>query len=402
MTEHTREYAVEPLLLLPRQVSMERCRRVLQALEGAKAALVSTNACLYYLTGRVFSGYALLVEGEEPVWFVKRPVHLRGERVVSIHKPENIPAAVAELGITLPTRVALELSVVPYATVVRLQAALGAEHIADCTAALKTARSRKDALELEFIAQSGRQQTIVYERIPSLFRPGMTDIDLQIAIEAELRREGCLGQFRVSGEDMELHMGSLLVGDNADAPSPYDFAMGGAGASPSLPVGASGLEIIEGMAVMVDMNGNFTGYMTDMTRTYARGLLPELAQRAHELSRAICAELQQMGRPGMEAKLMYDRAHQMAREAGLEHCFMGHRQHAGFVGHGVGIEVNEWPVIAPRSRQVLEEGNVIALEPKFVIPGCGAVGVENTYAVTAEGPMQCLTLAPEQLTPLAL
>ena len=76
--------------------------------------------------------------------------------------------------------------------------------------------------------------------------------------------------------------------------------------------------------------------------------------------------------------------------------FMGHHQKAGFVGHGLGIEINELPVIAPRSRDILEEGNVFALEPKFVIPEVGAVGIENTYAIT-DGRAKCLTLAPEQI-----
>lgn len=74
----------------------------------------------------------------------------------------------------------------------------------------------------------------------------MTDIEFQVEIEREARLEGCLGQFRISGNSMELYMGSLLAGDNADNPSPYDFAMGGAGADPSLPVGANGTVIRRG------------------------------------------------------------------------------------------------------------------------------------------------------------
>lgn len=90
----------------------------------------------------------------------------------------------------------------------------------------------------------------------------------------------------------------------------------------------------------------------------------------------------------------------MARKAGFERYFMGHRQHAGFCGHGVGIEINELPVIAPRSRDILAAGNVIALEPKFVIPGTGAVGIESTYHITPEGAV-CLTDFPEEIQPLA-
>ena len=106
-----------------------------------------------------------------------------------------------------------------------------------------------------------------------------------------------------------------------------------------------------------------------------------------------------MGKPGVQAADLYNLAISIAKEAGLENYFMGHTQKAGFIGHGVGIEVNEWPVLAPRSRQVFEKGNVIALEPKFVIPGVGAVGIENTYVVTDNG-LECLTPFPEEIAEL--
>lgn len=83
----------------------------------------------------------------------------------------------------------------------------------------------------------------------------------------------------------------------------------------------------------------------------------------------------------------------------MEDYYMGHRQHAGFIGHGVGIEINELPVIAPRSRDIIKHNNVIALEPKFVIPGTGAVGIENTYVVTDNG-LQCITNSNENIIDL--
>ena len=92
-------------------------------------------------------------------------------------------------------------------------------------------------------------------------------------------------------------------------------------------------------------------------------------------------------------------AKKMADDAGFGEYFMGHRQQAGFIGHGVGIEVNELPVIAPRSKDVFRKNNVIAIEPKFVIPGTGAVGIENTYVVTDNG-LKCVTNFPEELIEL--
>ena len=79
---------------------------------------------------------------------------------------------------------------------------------------------------------------------------------------------------------------------------------------------------------------------------------------------------------------------------------MGHNSQASFVGHGLGIALNELPVISLKTDSILEAGNVLAIEPKFVIPDVGAVGIENTYAVTADGPMRRLTNTPEELITL--
>jgi Xaa-Pro aminopeptidase len=139
------------------------------------------------------------------------------------------------------------------------------------------------------------------------------------------------------------------------------------------------------MSLMVDIGGNFTGYMTDMTRTYSIGKLAENAYRAHQTAREIQDEIAQMMRPGAVCEDIYNRSLEMAKRSGLEGCFMGTRQQARFVGHGVGLEVNELPVLGVRSRTELEPGMVLAIEPKFVIEGTGAVGIENTFVVTATG-----------------
>lgn len=240
----------------------------------------------------------------------------------------------------------------------------------------------------------------VYHRIESVYHNGMTDIELQIEIERLLRLHGNLGLFRINGQSMEIFMGNVICGDNADTPTPYDFAMGGAGLSCSIPVGCNGSLIRPGMAVMVDMCGNFTGYMTDMTRVYSVGELPDLAHRAHQCSIDIHRAVSQMGKPGIKAADLYNLAISIAKEAGLENYFMGHTQKAGFIGHGVGIEVNEAPVLAPRSKDILEGNQVIALEPKFVIPHVGAVGIEDTYTVTPEG-MKAITNAPIEIVSLS-
>ena len=384
----------EPLQLLPAEEASLRLDKVSSQLKasGTEAMLAGDNATLYYLTGRVFAGYAYITDAGEATFFIRRPVELEGDNLVYIHKPEHIPDHLT----AMPKSIALELDITPYSAIGRLQAIFPEAKTVNASPMLQAARATKTAFEIEKIRQSGIRQERVYRLIPKLYRPGMTDLELQVEIERASRLEGCLGQFRISGTSMELYMANLLVGDNADNPTPYDFAMGGAGLDPSLPVGCNGTEIRPGESVMADVNGNYTGYMTDMTRTFALGELSPIAMKAHQCSIDICRELSAMARPGTPAKALYVRAEDMAKEAGLHEYFMGHRQKAGFVGHGLGIEINEHPVIAPRSRDIIAEGNVFALEPKFVIPGTGAVGIENTYCVGADK-TECLTNAPEPI-----
>ena len=392
---------MEQLLLLAPSEARKRID-ALQALmrrEGMDAVLVSDNANLLALCGRVYAGYAWIPAEGEPVWFVRRPVELGGDNVVYIHKPENIPAYLSEASLKTGDTIGLEYDITAYSAVLRLMGLFPDSKTVNASGVLRQWRSVKTPVQAELMRQSAVKHAEVYKRVPGLYRMGMTDHELQVEIERLSRLEGCLGVFRISGPSMELFMGNVISGKNADNPTPYDFAMGGAGLDPSLPVGADGAEILENTTVMVDLNGNFTGYMTDMTRVFSLGKIPQLAMDAHQCSIDICHAFMKEARPGRAAKDLYAMAEEMVRERSLERYFMGHRQHAGFVGHGIGIEVNELPVIAPRSRDILQEGNTIALEPKFVIPEVGAVGVENTYLVTGDG-AECLTVCPEEIVPL--
>lgn len=369
---------------------------------GMTQGLVSSNSNIYYLSGRIFRGYIFIDSGrEEAIYLVRRPSHLKGNDCEHIFKPAEIPSRLHARGISVCPQLGFELDSFPWSSAERMAQALGTNVTGklNLSSILRQARAVKTPAEQELLRQSGLRQTEVYSHIPALYRPGMSDIEFQIEIERESRLHGCLGIFRVAGGEMEIFMGNVLTGENADSPSPYDFAMGGAGLDPSLPVGADGTLIRPDFPVMVDVNGNYTGYMTDMTRCYIYGNTPDDVTKANALSAEICHALAQMMIPGTPASALYERAAAMAAEAGMADVFMGHRSQAGFVGHGVGIEINELPVIAPRSKDILQAGNVIALEPKFVLSHYGAVGVENTYIVTEHGGVQ-ITTAPEEIQKL--
>ena len=369
------------------------------AREGGDAILITTNVNLFYVSGRIFSGAAYVRPEGDPLFFVRRPVGLKGGNVIYIRKPEEIVGHLQQRGIPMPAKLFFETDSISYNEYRRYEKIFDPRVVCNGTQLLRGVRSIKTIYEIGRIMRSGVMHARLYERIPSLYRPGMTDTELSIEIERESRRLGSLGIFRIFGQSMEIFMGSLLAGDNADAPSPYDFALGGAGLDASLPVGGNGTPLTDGTSVMVDMGGNFTGYMTDMTRVFSVGKLTDRAYKAHDTALEIQRRIEQTAAPGVPAADLYNLAVRIAADAGLSDYFMGHRQQAGFIGHGIGIEINEAPVLAPRSKEALVPGMVFALEPKFVIPSVGAVGIENSFLVTDNG-IEKLTHCEEAIVPL--
>lgn len=375
--------------------------RMQQAMQkiNADGCLLTVDVNLYYTTGRIFSGYFYLPVEGDPWFFVKRPNGIEGKQVAYIRKPEQMIELFAEHGLPVPEKLLLEADELTYTDYTRLQAIFNPKETANATALMREQRQIKTPHEIEMFRISARQHAKTYAEIPECFRPGMTDLEFQYEIEKRMRKNGSLGLFRAFGANMDIYMGSILAGENAEAPSPFDFALGGGGMDASCPLGANGTALKEGTAIMIDMAGNYTAYMTDMTRVFSVGRLTDLAYRAHQTALFIQNEIENISRPGTPCSELYNVANKIANDEGLSDYFMGTKQQAKFVGHGIGIQINELPVLTPRSKELLAPDMVFALEPKFVIPGVGAVGIENSFLVTDSG-LEKLTQCPEEIIQL--
>lgn len=362
------------------------------------ACVVSTPVNVFYLSGIVYNGYLYVPQDGEVYHFVKRPISNQLENIVYIHKPELITQQLKEHNVSLPKSILLEKDTLSYNSLLRLSSSfqIDVDIVGDASYLLRRIRAEKTAFEIQQIKHCASVHTEVYKLIPSLYKVGMTDLQLQVEIERQMRLHGSLGIFRSYGENMDIFMGSLLVGGNAAVASPFDFALGGAGVNPLLPLGASGEKIEKGKTIMVDMAGNYSPWMTDMTRVYTLGDLPNLAFEAHQLSIDIHNKLMEVCKVGFSCAEMYNIAMDMVLKAGLEAYFMGTDLQAKFIGHGVGLEINELPVLTPRSKEVITENTVFAIEPKFVIPNVGAVGIENTYLMLSSG-LEKLTILEEKI-----
>lgn len=387
-------------MLKERQLHINRILQKMQE-NQVEACLISTPVNTFYVFGRIFNGYTYLDADGRLLGLVRRPTDLKArdlnlpeEDFFLIRKPEQIPQFLLDRGLRLPGCLWLEGEEMPQSQWARLSACFAAARILNGSHALRQARSVKTLREQALLRESARRHEAVYRHIPEVYRPGMTQTELAVEVEYLMRKGGCLGLFRTYGNDMEAHMGSLLSGDNAAVSSPYDFALGGAG-HPSNPIGADDSPILEGQSVLVDMCGNFNGYLDDLSRCFSVGRLPQAAYRAHQTALEIQAYIQEQLRPGSVCEDIYNGALDIVRRAGLADRFMGKAQQAHFVGHGTGLVINELPVLAPRMKDVLQAGMVLAVEPKIIIDDVGAVGTENTFIVTENGGEKLAGLSDE-------
>ena len=376
-------------------------RRIQQAMrqEEADGCLLTMNMNLYYVSGQVFNGYFYLPAEGRPYWFVKRRTVPETNQVHVIRKPEQMPELFRDLNLAMPRKLLLEEDELSYNECIRLQHVFRAEATGNASALIRHIRMIKTPWEIEQMRISARRHEAVYREIPACYRPGMRDVELQIEIEKRMRMHGSLGYFRAFGSNMDIFMGSLLAGENAGEPSPFDFALGGKGIHASGPLGANGTLLREGTTVMADMSGNYTAYQTDMTRVFSIGKLPDRAYRVHRVALEIQARMERTAKPGVSCAELYRDALAMAGQEGLKDCFMGTHLQAKFVGHGVGLEINELPVLTTRSKDILQPGMTFAFEPKFVLAGIGAVGIENTFLVTDSG-VEKMTLLDENIIEL--
>jgi Xaa-Pro aminopeptidase len=377
------------------QVRHKRIQTEMQK-NGIDACILATSVNVFYVAGSIYNGYFYLPAEEKPIHFVKRTSDITLKDSIHIRKPEQIAEELQKLGIKTPQKVLLEVDALSFTDCNRIISSLQIKETVNASTLLRKIRSVKSEFELSQVRLCAQKHIEVYKQIPSIYRKGMTDLELQFEIEHLMRQHGSLGIFRSYGANMDIYMGSLLVGKNAESPSPFDFALGGKGENPILPLGACGEAIKHGDTIMVDMAGNYSPWMTDMTRVFSAGKTSELAYKAHQVSIDIHETIIAKTKAGTACADLYNTAMEIVQKHKLEEYFMGTKQQAKFIGHGVGLEINEPPVLAPRSKELLEVNTVFALEPKFVIPGTGAVGIENTFVVT-ENSIEKLTIFEESI-----
>ena len=263
---------------------------------------------------------------------------------------------------------------------------LAGRELVDISAINRDIRSVKSKWELERMRNSGVRIGEVYRQVPGFLKEGMREVDLAAEFECRLRKAGSEGYVRMRAFNQELFLGLAVSSATAGNPGFFDGAVTGRGLSNAAPHGASTEIMPANTAVLLDYAGIYDGYIVDMTRVFVIGKLAPELERAFATSLAIQKYLVENLKPGVICEELFRKSVEIAEAAGLAQNFMGAPgENAKFVGHGCGLELDEYPVLAQGFKVALKAGQTLAIEPKFVLPGIGVIGIENTFAVTDKG-----------------
>ncbi|BCV22094.1 M24 family metallopeptidase [Moorella sp. Hama-1] len=365
-----------------------RFQESLQAL-GLDGAIIYQATDLYYLTGTAQAGHFFVPAAGEPLLLAYRDYERAQEESAWQVRPlgsfKELPGLLRESGWASLRRLGLEMDVIPLNLFRRYEALLPGVQWADIGQILRRQRMVKTVAELEALRWSATRHAQVFHYIGNWIRPGMTELAIAAEFEGYARRLGHQGAKHFRGQEQGMGPGLVAAGANSARTSCFNLPLAGLGLSPLYPMGASQHVWEEGEPLLIDYAGVYGDYTVDQTRIYLGKEVPADLRRAQDVALEIAGRVAAAARPGVTAGELYDLAVTLAARAGLQEHFMGYGRQVTYIGHGVGLDLNEWPVLARGDRTVLAAGMAFALEPKFVFPGLGSVGVEDTYVVTAGG-----------------
>ena len=371
---------------------LHRLQTILQE-QNVDGALILQKADLFYYTGTTQSGWLYVPAQDDPLFMVFKDLGraraesgLDADAVVPLMRPSKIPETLTGKGIPHPRVLGMELDVLATSLYFRFVDIFSSAVVEDISPAIRKQRAVKSSHELDLIRTAAARADQLAAQVPEFIKEGMAEVELAALLEAHARQNGHQGQINLRLWDSKLFYGHVLAGDQGGVPGAFASPTSGSGLNPMVAQGPSFNAIKPHEPVLVDYVFALDGYLADHTRIFSLGPLDGELVQAHEDMLEIQAAFVDKARPGVSCGELYDMMVGMAEAMGHGAYFMGaSHPRIRFSGHGIGIELDEFPFIAKGQSMALEAGMVIALEPKVVFPGRGAVGIENTFAIHEHG-----------------
>lgn len=375
------------------------------AAKGIDGALIVQKTDLFYFAATSQQGWLYVpVAGKAILMIFKEFDRARRESpledILSVNSVKEIPKMLAEYGYRSPPVLGLELDVLPTNIYLQYGALFRDSRIEDISLEIRLIRAVKSAFEIAKIKAAIHLSDTVAAHVPELLVAGKSEIALAGELESFARSLGHQGIVRMRMWGSELFYGHLMAGDGAAVPSYLASPTGGTGVSCVIGQGAGFRKIGINEPILVDYVFALDGYISDHSRIFSIGPLAAELEAAHEAMLEIQDEIKSQAKPGTVTGELYQLMVSLAEKKGYCKNFMGvGDKRIRFTGHGVGLELDEFPFIAKGQQLTLLEGMVIALEPKTIFPGRGVVGIENTHLVTKNG-LESPSSFPDEITVL--
>ncbi|EHQ35587.1 M24 family metallopeptidase [Methanoplanus limicola] len=352
-------------------------------------AAVFSKINQYYFAGTMQDGVLLIPSDGEAEFFVRRSFERAKEEsnFPVIKQMRSYRDAASDMGLA-PKKIYTEKEIVPLSLMERFTKHFPAQEILGVDNIILKLRSVKSRYELDYIREAGKIHRFVLEDVvPGLLRARMTEADLGTELYRALLDEGHQGIIRFRAFDTDFMLGQIAFGENSLNPTNFDSPSGFLGMGISVPVlGSRRRKLKNGDLVFIDIGCGVCGYHTDKTMTYMMNSHPkndisDINDRLYDIQ----METAKLLKPGAIPSEIYDTVMDSIEPEFLDN-FMGFKnRRASFLGHSIGLQIDELPVIAKGFDEPIEKNMVFAIEPKKGIEGFGMVGTENTFIVTAKG-----------------
>jgi len=397
------------LTLVSRSEIESRITRFQTRLRGADvdSALILQRADLVYLTGTAQNGFLSVPAEGEPLFLTQRSrTRAREEcplpNLVPLDSARRLAEVLRQNGHGEGRRIGLELDTLPAREYLRLEEQFPGVEFRDISLEIREVRSIKSEYEIRQLEGAAEILRHVFAKVPAILSESEREIDAAAAIEGEMRRARHQGLVRVRRWNMELAGATVVAGPSASHPTAFDGADGVEGLYAAVPQSGGERNLRSGEPIMVDVVAGHGGYLVDKTRVFVIGRLRDQEMLdAHRLALKLQDEIAQRLRPGSVCGSIYGQVLEMVSGSPFKSGFMGWGENqVQFVGHGVGLELDELPVLSARSSTTIREGMAIAVEPKFFFGDRGGVGVENTWVVTPEGCRNLTADSSDEIIPV--
>jgi Xaa-Pro aminopeptidase len=369
---------------------LARARTAMKASE-IEALWVIEKMDYYYLSGTAQDGFLFVPLEGTPLLIVKRELERARiesplKHAVGFRSLKELPALIQSHWGRLPKTIGIELDLLPVRDYLKYQELFPGLRFTDSSVMLRDVRKIKSPFEIGLMKMSGEVGRKVYEEAGRFLKEGMTEIEFGGLLEATAKKLGHEGLLRVRSLNYEAYSWHVLSGLCGGIVSQSDSPMGGLGLSPAFPVGASRKVMRAHEPILVDFGICCHGYQTDRTRMYSIGKMEQKFIDAYEACREIHNAVLEAIRPGKDCEELFTMTLPLAEKLGYKDRYLGPPGlQTRFIGHGIGLELNEFPFLAQGQSYPLEAGMTLAVEPKIVFPGEGAVGIEDTVLVTQDG-----------------